>query len=199
MCIRDRVKAEQIAKSEAERQAQYEPDKSSEHKSKYDAKGKVERTAKHKAERQAQYGPDKSSEQRSKYDAEVKAEQIAKYEAETDTSSEQKSKYDAEVKAEQIAKYEVETVKSSEQKSKYDAELEAEQIEKCEAERQAQLVDQNVKAVIAEFLRGKDLAKVCLRDVRFELERRFRLEAGALERYREWLKGLVCVELATLC
>mmetsp|Transcript_12320 Transcript_12320/g.28241 ORF Transcript_12320/g.28241 Transcript_12320/m.28241 type:complete len:221 (-) Transcript_12320:33-695(-) len=58
--------------------------------------------------------------------------------------------------------------------------------------------DDQLAAEIAEVLKGSDLTKMSLKEVRSELERRFKLSAGALDNCRDKLKELVSVEIARI-
>lgn len=58
--------------------------------------------------------------------------------------------------------------------------------------------DKALATGIAEVLRGCDLTKMSLKVVRSELERRFKLDTGALDTYREKLKRLVAAEITLI-
>jgi len=58
--------------------------------------------------------------------------------------------------------------------------------------------DVELEGEIKEVLRGSDLTKMSLKEVRGELERRFRLTPGSLDGCREKLKELVAAEIARI-
>mmetsp|Transcript_87310 Transcript_87310/g.271259 ORF Transcript_87310/g.271259 Transcript_87310/m.271259 type:complete len:232 (-) Transcript_87310:154-849(-) len=58
--------------------------------------------------------------------------------------------------------------------------------------------DAELATEIRQVLRGSDLTKMSLKEVRAELERRFRLSPGALDAFREKLKEIVAAEIAQI-